>query len=94
MDNYEKYFSSDPPFLGKYQRSLAIIIFIMFQMTLYIFGFLPVYAIITLDFKLLSILILISVLQCFVGKNETFISFIINNLQLHRYSSNYNMFYE
>jgi hypothetical protein len=94
MDNYEKYFSANPPFLGKYQRVLAIAIFVMFQMILYVFGFLPFYAIFTLDYKLLTALILISILQSFVGKSEVFISFVIDTLQLHRYSSSYNIFYE
>lgn len=94
MDNYAKYFSGNPPFLGKYQRILAITIFVMFQALLYIFGFLPFYAIFTFDYKLLAILILISALQSFAGKSETFISLVIDTLQLHRYSSSYNIFYE
>jgi len=69
MDNYAKYFSGNPPFLGKYQRIIAIIIFVQFQMMLYVFGFLPFYAIFTLDYRLLAILILISVLQSFVEKS-------------------------
>jgi hypothetical protein len=69
MDNYSKYFSANPPFLGKYQRILAITIFVLFQAMLYIFGLLPIYAIITLNYQLLTILILTSVLQSFAGKS-------------------------
>lgn len=69
MDNYAKYFSANPPFLGKYQRILAITIFVLFQTMLYVFGLLPIYAMITLNYKLLTILILISALQSLVGKS-------------------------
>lgn len=94
MDNYEKYFSTNPPFLGKYQRIFAITIFILFQMTLYIIVYLALYAIFTLDIKLFSTLILISILQSFFGKSTAFINFVIDTLQLHRYTSSYNIIYE
>lgn len=94
MDNYEKYFSTNPPFLGKYQRIFAITIFILFQMTLYIIVYLALYAIFTLDIKLFSTLIFISILQSFFGKSTAFINFVIDTLQLHRYTSSYNIIYE
>jgi hypothetical protein len=93
MNHYEQYFSDKAPPFGKYQRTIAITIFLGFQALLYTFGFLTLYAIFTFSKELIIFLAVVSFLQSLVGRSQAFIDFVNDVLQLKRYSSGYELIF-
>jgi hypothetical protein len=77
--------TSEPSFFGKYQRYVTIAVLICYQMlgvpwASYIF-----YLLFTLNWKMLSFIVLISVVQSPIRKSETFIRLVKKYIQPTKY---------
>lgn len=60
----------------RHKKTASIAFFVAAHVLLYGSAFLPVYALLTLNYQLIALLVSLTILQLFVRKNQHFVNFI------------------